>query len=1009
MAADGSIRIEIKGDASELLKAFEKISKSTKSLTSAVESVTNAFMQASNAASNIDEGGMDGAAAAADRLTAELDTSAQAAGQVDDALDSVDDGGLSAAEAGAEGLDDALNDAAESADDVEDGLDRIKDAGSGLGDIFKGNLFANLATKGIEAAVSAAASLAGTVKDVASSALEAYSSYQQLTGGVETLFGTSASTVMAYADNAYKTAGMSANAYMETATSFAASLVQGLGGDTAAAAEIANTAIQDMSDNANKMGTNIQSIQDAYQGFAKQNYTMLDNLKLGYGGTQSEMVRLINDSGVLEEQISSMDGITLDTMIEAIHAVQEQLGITGTTALEAGTTIEGSVNSAKAAWENLLTGMADPDADLGTLMTNFTESLTTAAQNIIPQVVQIFQSIGPAVAGVLPTLFTAENLGGLVNAGTSIIQGIADGLIAALPTLSAQAPTIIAALIQGLATAVVAAAEVGVALIEAIIEGVGSTTEALVSAAGELVSNVLNVFSSEFSAVGGAISDSLTPGLSAINTWGSNVVSSIGTAASNAVNAVATWFTQLPGRISSALSGALTALGTWGSNMANRARTAMTTVVNNIANTLRQAISRVTTIGTQIVQGLANGIRNAASRVVSAITGVVQGAINAAKSLLGIASPSKVFAQFGEWTSEGYSIGIESGIGYAVRAVEKLSDTVTKMEKAETEKKFADEEAEYKKKLAEKYEELAKAELEERDKLKQEIAELEDDWNDKLLAREKDALEDQLDVIQDYVDDYEDAIESVRKKGDKLAEFDLFDDSEGTMHLWSLQPMIDSINAYGEAIMALKERGIADTLLDEILGMDRVDATNFANELLKMSGEAYDGYLALWKEKEDAAQRVAGAIYESEVEAINAEYAEKLPELLGESAAEAMGAFSENITEEGKEAIAAAREVSDAVLAELDRVRAAQQLMNAAVSTNSSYGGQLASNANNAAEAKTAANRANASEAAAMNAMATNGNSSREIVLNIDGKEFARATVDDIRSVEDQSPRIVSD
>lgn len=721
------------------------------------------------------------------------------------------------------------------------------------------------------------------------------------------------------------------------------------------------------------------------------------------------MVRLINDSGVLEEQISNLDGVSFDTMISAIHAVQEQMGITGTTALEAGTTIEGSVNSAKAAWENLLTGLADPDADLGTLINNFGESITVAMNNIIPQVIQIFQSLGPAIAGVLPAIFSAENMAGLVSAGMSIIQGIANGLISALPTLAAQAPTIIAAIVQGLATASVAAAEVGAALIEAVAYGISNSLEALLSAAGELVGSVLDVFSNEFSAVGGAISESLEPGLSAINTWGSNVVSSIGTAASNAINAVATWFAQLPSRIASALSGALSALVSWGSNMANRARSAMTTVVNNIGNTLRQAISRVTTIGTQIVQGLANGIKAAASRVITAITGVVTGAINAAKSLLGIASPSKVFAQFGEWTAEGYSIGIESGIGYAVRAVEKLTGTVTAMEKAETEKKFKDEEAEYKKKLAEKYEELKKAELSEREKLKQEIAELEDEWNDKLLAREKDALEDQLDAIQDYVDDYEDAIKSVRDKGDKLADFDLFDDSEGTMHLWSLQPMIDSINAYGEAIMALKERGIADTLLDEILGMDRADATSFANELLKMSDEAYDGYLALWKEKEDAAQRVAGAIYESEVEAINEEYAEKLPELLGESAAEAMGAFSKNLTEEGKEAIAAAREVSDAVLAELDRVRAAQQLRSAVVSESSSYGSSLASTANNATEAKTAASRATATETAAANAMATNGSGSKEIVLNIDGKEFARATVDDIRAVEDQSPRIVSD
>lgn len=274
MAADGSIKIEIKGDAGELLKAFNNVSSAAKQLSTSVQGITSALQAATGAASGLDGGGINTAAAAADHLGDELDESAQTARQLDGALDGVDGGGLNEADAGAEDLGEDLRDAAESADDVRKGLDDIGSAGVSIKDIFKGNLLANLATAGIDAAASAAMSLVGAVKNVASSSLEAYSSYQQLTGGVETLFGASAGTVMAYADNAYKAAGMSANAYMETVTSFSAALLQGLGGDTAEAAEIANVAIQDMSDNANKMGTNIQSIQDAYQGFAKQNYTI---------------------------------------------------------------------------------------------------------------------------------------------------------------------------------------------------------------------------------------------------------------------------------------------------------------------------------------------------------------------------------------------------------------------------------------------------------------------------------------------------------------------------------------------------------------------------------------------------------------------------------------------------------------------------------------------------------------------------------------------------------------
>lgn len=226
-----------------------------------------------------------------------------------------------------------------------DGIKKISNMGS------KGLSAVSKATTGAVAAVGAGA--AAIVK----SSLDVVANMEQQVGGVETLFKNSANTVIQNADRAYKTAGMSANNYMETVTSFSASLLQGLGGDTAKAAEIANMAVTDMSDNANKMGTNMRDIQNAYQGFAKQNYTMLDNLKLGYGGTQSEMIRLINDSGILNEKISSLDNVTFDQMIQAIHQIQTNLDITGTTAKEASTTIEGSINSAKAAWENFQGGV----------------------------------------------------------------------------------------------------------------------------------------------------------------------------------------------------------------------------------------------------------------------------------------------------------------------------------------------------------------------------------------------------------------------------------------------------------------------------------------------------------------------------------------------------------------------------------------------------------------------------------------------------------------------------
>lgn len=253
----------------------------------------------------------------------------------------------------AETLEDVDKKADGAGDSVEDAGQAAKNADSGF-TTWKATL-ANLASTAITKVISGCTQLAEKMEDVTKSAVGHYAEYEQLVGGVETLFKDSSGKLIDYAEKAYKTAGMSSNQYMDTATSFAASLIQGLGGDTAKAVELTNLAITDMSDNANKMGTDIGSIQDAYQGFAKQNYAMLDNLKLGYGGTQSEMIRLINDSGVLGEKIDSLDNVTFDQMIEAIHKIQDNLGITGTTALEAGTTISGSWSSVQALFENILT------------------------------------------------------------------------------------------------------------------------------------------------------------------------------------------------------------------------------------------------------------------------------------------------------------------------------------------------------------------------------------------------------------------------------------------------------------------------------------------------------------------------------------------------------------------------------------------------------------------------------------------------------------------------------
>lgn len=276
---------------------------------------------------------------------------------------------------------------------------------------------------------------AGGIGAVLKGSIDSYASYEQLTGGVEKIFGDAAGFIERKAAGAFKSAGMSANDYMENVTGFSAALVQSMGGNTQAAAELADQAIIDMSDNANVYGSNITDIQNAYQGFAKGNYTMLDNLKLGYGGTNEEMIRLINDSGVLNETIESMDGIGFDTIIEAIHAVQTDLSITGTTAKEAAGTIEGSMAMTKAAWANTLTAIAQgSEVVLGENLADLTASVGLVVDNLAPRIKIIFDAIPQVISELAPQIpvLLQSLLPGLVQGAVQLIISLAEQLPAML-------------------------------------------------------------------------------------------------------------------------------------------------------------------------------------------------------------------------------------------------------------------------------------------------------------------------------------------------------------------------------------------------------------------------------------------------------------------------------------------------------------------------------------------------------------------------------------------------
>lgn len=398
-------------------------------------------------------------------------------------------------------------------------------------------------------AVAGFTAVTGAVSAIGGAALSAYADYEQLSGGVETLFGSSASTLKGYADEAYRTAGMSANQYMTQATSFAASLVQSVGGDTAKAAEYANMAMIDMSDNVNKMGSDMQSVQDAYQGFAKQNFTMLDNLKLGYGGTKEEMQRLIADANKLRAEQGKTADLTIESyadIVEAIHTVQEEMGITGTTAKEASTTISGSIGMAKAAWTNFLTGLGRDDVDFSQLTNQLLESIGAVAKNVAPRVaiigksiIQAFPSVlsglGSVLAPILSeALSTAWNIAVQALAGlgiklpavdssqfmaafqqvASFVGAIVDGISGAVSTLSSAFAPAFDALQAALAPIAVQVSSVLLPALSVLGAALGNLAAAVlpvISAALQAIAPIVASIIGHLVSLGSAIANAVTP------------------------------------------------------------------------------------------------------------------------------------------------------------------------------------------------------------------------------------------------------------------------------------------------------------------------------------------------------------------------------------------------------------------------------------------------------------------------------------------------------------------
>lgn len=382
--------------------------------------------------------------------------------------------------------------------DVDKGFSETSSKAETLAGKLKGGL-ATAAKVGGAAIVAAGAAAVAITKQ----AVENYGEYEQLVGGVETLFKSSADTVMQYAKNAYQTAGMSANEYMTTVTAFSASLLQSMGGDTDAAAEKANLAITDMSDNANKMGSSMESIQNAYSGFAKQNYTMLDNLKLGYGGTKEEMQRLIDDANALNAAQGNYTNYTIDSyadIVDAIHTVQTEMGITGTTQLEASTTIQGSIASMKAAYDNFITGLGDENADMAELITNLLGSTVTVAENLLPVIERILENIGVVVQEKGPEMiekfvgYAVEKLPQVIELGMKMVLAIVSGLANNFPQIVRSVLDMMATIVKTFVSSLPDIVDVGKQIVKGLWEGIKAMAGWLKNKVTGFVDTVKGVF-----------------------------------------------------------------------------------------------------------------------------------------------------------------------------------------------------------------------------------------------------------------------------------------------------------------------------------------------------------------------------------------------------------------------------------------------------------------------------------------------------------------------------------
>jgi phage-related protein len=550
-------------------------------------------------------------------------------------------------------------------------MDEGSKKASVFGDVLKANLASEAIVGGVKALGSALKTVGEGVISMVKESVSAFADYEQLLGGVETLFDDSADTVTKNAEKAYKTAGLSANAYMETVTGFSASLLQSLGGDTEEAARIGDMAVTDMADNANKMGTDMSAIQNAYQGFAKQNYTMLDNLKLGYGGTKEEMSRLLKDAEKMPEAMGQKFDISnYADVVKAINVVQQNMGITGTTAKEAASTISGSLNSTKAAWENVLTsfgsgndevikesidGMVESLTDLATnivdILPNIVAGIDTLLSALVEQIPPIIQSLLPTLVTTLQTLVTSlvnvipqlmpvvvnlimslvniivQNLPMLIQAGIDIVVGLITGLAQAIPQLIPKIVEAVMLIVQTIAANLDKIILAGVDLLVAIIQGLADALPKLIEMLPKIIDTIITTLTK--------------PDMLA-----------------ELISAALTLIVAIAGGLIKAIPELIKAIPQ---------------IITSIVNGFGSALSQMKDVGLNLVKGIWEGINNATSWILGKIKEFSNSVLDGIKSFFGIHSPSRLFRD---------EVGKNLALGVGEGFTDSMDDVVKDMQNA---------------------------------------------------------------------------------------------------------------------------------------------------------------------------------------------------------------------------------------------------------------------------------------------------------------------------------------